>query len=151
MAGAGRPAAGGGRPTWTVPILVAIAATILIAVMARSDATDAGTARVPLPGGGSAGPGLHLARPNPPPVIVASSDTVSNLKSRFLGRATIEIWGRTTAPDGSSITLRIKARGGPAASLPDAPAVRGRFYAMARVPPELQGRPVDVSAVVSAH
>ena len=71
---------------------------------------------------------------------------MSNLQSRFIGRGTLEVWGRTTAPDGSSIRIRVQAANAPPIAVSEVPAVAGRFYVNVSLPSALQGRSVDIAA-----
>lgn len=84
---------------------------------------------------------------NPTPTV-ASAGTITSLRSRYVGRAVVEIWGRTTAPEGCTIKLWIDRPGAPLVELPAAPAVNGGFHANAAVPADLQGRKLDIRAMV---
>jgi hypothetical protein len=70
---------------------------------------------------------------------------VRSIESRYIGQSLLEVWGRTTAPDGATIRIRAKATG-KTRQLAKAPAVEGRFYARVRVPAALQGRRIRISA-----
>ena len=127
-----------------VPLSAAVLATIAIAALARSDAPEARTGRTAVPGV----PGLSVINQNPTPTV-ASAGAITGLNSRFVTRAALEIWGRTTAPDGCTIKLWIDRPRAPLVKLPAAPAVNGGFHAMARVPADLQGRRLEIRAMVS--
>ena len=126
-----------GAPTWRGPIAFAVFAVVAIVFMARLGSPDAAPP-VSLP----APPAALLSRGSSAVV----SGSITGMRTRFVGRTRLEVWGKTSAPDGSSISLRLKASDGSPITLPDAPAVAGRFYARAAIPPRLQGRAVTVSA-----
>jgi hypothetical protein len=73
----------------------------------------------------------------------------AQLRSRFVNRGSLEVWGRIKAPDGTSVILRIAGPGRPASRLGEAPVAAGRFYAKARVPASLRGRSVRITARVA--
>jgi len=136
-----RPAHGGGaaapRATWKVPVVVGIVALVAISGMSRL---------------GTPGPVASATGPPPPSIAlpsragIATAGSLSNLRSRFVGRATLEVWGRTNAPDGASIRMRVAAPGAASIGVPEVPAVAGRFYAKVALPAELQGRGVNIRA-----
>jgi hypothetical protein len=121
-----------------VPIAVAIFAAIAIAGMARLQARVTAT---PV-----AVPPTPAQVSERAPVAAASRASVTALRSRLLGTATVEIWGTTTAPTGASVRLRVRAVGGRSVALPDAPVVSGRFYAKTALPAGLSGRRVTIGA-----
>jgi len=134
-----RPAYGGGAPapraTWRAPIAVAIVAAIAIAAMAGLTAPE---------------PLASLPSPSPAVGLPSTSDrsegSVSDLQSRFIGRGALEVWGRTTAPDGSSIRIRVQAADAAPIAVSEVPAVAGRFYVNVSLPSALQGRSVNIAA-----
>jgi hypothetical protein len=139
------------RATWRVPITLAIVAVLAIAGMARLAPADPQTRGM----GGAPPAGLPAANAPagnlptaelPARTRALSAGSLSKLHSRFVGRAALEVWGRTTAPDGSSVRMRVKAAGMPSTRVPEVPAVAGRFYAKVALPPALQGRRVSISA-----
>ncbi|MDX6678838.1 MAG: hypothetical protein QOE31_2890 [Solirubrobacteraceae bacterium] len=135
-------------PTWRLPIATALAATLAIAVLATRDTPDAVApspvasmnrfAAVQLPAGGPIDDGG----------VAPAEGSITTLRSRFVGHTAIEISGRTTAPDGASISLQLEARGRSPIPLADVPAVAGGFHARVRLPSRIRGRSVDVRASV---
>ncbi len=79
----------------------------------------------------------------------ARSGSLSMLRSRFVNRETIEIWGRTTAPDGATIRIQITASGPVPDKLADVPATAGHFYVKVGLPSILRGRRLHIRARVS--
>lgn len=132
-------------PTRRAPIAVAIVA-VIVAVIAMFMIARLDTTNVVASGAVAYGPAVG-ATPASNPASAAGAITM--LRSRFVGRATIEIWGRTTATDGASIRLRVEPAGDSPIRLPDVPAVDGRFYAEARVPERIRSGPVNVRAGVN--
>jgi hypothetical protein len=129
--------------TWRIPTTFAIVAVIAIAGMAKLAAPNpAGSATAPLPPVA----GAPAPQAMPSQAAFASSGTVSALRSRFVGRTTVEVWGRTTAPDGAAVRMRVRAAGVPSIGVPEVPAVAGRFYAKVALSPQLHGRAVHISA-----
>lgn len=66
------------------------------------------------------------------------------LKSRILDTGAVEVWGRTTLPDGSDVRVTVSAAGGSRIALPSAPSASGRFYVRARLPASWQGRRIKI-------
>ena len=132
------------RPAWRVPAAAAVVAAIAFAAVARIDTSD-----ITAPGAVAYGPAAsHPTVTGASEAVAAGQDRVTRLQSRFAGSATIEIWGRTTANDGSVIRLRLEPPGASPVRLPDVPAVAGRFYVKAQLPARIRGRDVNVRASV---
>ena len=129
------PAAAAGPPppraraSWRTPLAVAVVGTALTALVLTHEPGTA--ASLPAPGSRLAGP----------------APSVSGLHSRFVDPATVEVWGRTTAPRGTSVAIRLLARGRRSLRRV-APAARGRFYAEIRLPRALRGARLTVTAGV---
>jgi hypothetical protein len=79
---------------------------------------------------------------------VRVAGSVTQLRTRFLDGRTLRIWGRTTAPDGSPVSLWIAADGMAAHELA-VRATAGRFSTRARIPQPLRNRRVRVRAAVA--
>src|SRR3954447_21410967 len=93
----------------------------------------------------------QLAAPSHRPSLDApavSAESVTRLRSRFVGTRRVQIWGRITAPDGSTVAVRIAAEGFPAATV-EVPAVAGRFYASAPISRAMRGRRLLIRAGVT--
>ncbi|MEY2514438.1 MAG: hypothetical protein QOJ89_1796 [bacterium] len=132
------------RPAWRVPAAAAVIAAIAFVAIARVDPTD-----ITAPGAVAYGPaGSHPTMTAASNTAAAGEGRVTRLQTRFVGSATIEIWGRTTANDGSAIRLRLEPLGASPIRLPEVPAVAGRFYAKAQLPARIRGRDVNVRASV---
>jgi hypothetical protein len=72
---------------------------------------------------------------------------LARVHSRWRSRSVVEIWGRTTAPDGT--TIRFTASyGGVEHPLAVAPAAGRRFYVRERVPAFLRGQRIGISAQI---
>jgi hypothetical protein len=69
---------------------------------------------------------------------------VRSVKSRFVSQRVLEIWGRTSAPDGA--TVRIRIHGATTATAVIAPTAQGRFYVREELPAALQGQRLRVDA-----
>ena len=130
---------GHSRPSWRVPTAAAVVAVLAIGGIERF------TTDVIAPGSVAYGPTVG-ATPASDRAPAGGGAAITTLRSRLVGRATIEIWGRTTATDGASIRLRVEPVGDSPITLPDVPAVDGRFYAKARVPERIRGGEVNVRA-----
>jgi hypothetical protein len=132
------------RPAWRVPVAAVVVAAIAFAAVARVDTRD-----ITAPGAVAYGPAAsHVKSTGASATAAPGEGRVTTLQTRFVGSATIEIWGRTTATDGSAIRLRLEPVGTAPVRLPDVPAVAGRFYAKAPLPARLRGRDVNVRASV---
>ena len=133
------------RPTWRVPAAAVVVAVLAFAAVARIDTTD-----ITAPGAVAYAPAAShpTATGASELATAAGAGRVTRLQTRFAGSATIEIWGRTTAHDGSAIRLRLEPPGASPVKLPDVPAVAGRFYAKALLPASIRGRDVNVRASV---
>jgi hypothetical protein len=105
----------------------------------------AATAGLTIPGRLSTPDAAITPLPKAPAQVAAS---VTQLQSRFVDRRNLRVWGSTTAPDGSSIVLRITADGMAADKLA-VRAVAGRFSAKALVPTAMRSHPLRVSAAVA--
>ncbi len=73
---------------------------------------------------------------------------MTDLRSRYVGTATLEIWGATDAADGASVELRISTPDGDHEHVVDAPSTGGHFFAAARIPRAMRGTRVSVEARV---
>jgi hypothetical protein len=133
------------RPAWRVPAAAAVLAAVAFAAVARVDTTN-----ITAPGAVAYGPAAsHPAVPGASEAAAAGQGRVTRLQTRFVGSATIEIWGRTTANDGSAIRLRLEPPGASPVRLPDVPAVAGRFYAKTQLPARMRGHDINVRASIS--
>lgn len=90
-------------------------------------------------------PRAHKSRRRVP---AASRYRLRGLHSRWLDPRVLEVWGRTTAPDGTTIRVNVSA-GGRTHRLTIAPAAQGRFYARGRIPRSLRHRRIAVSARIT--
>jgi anti-sigma-K factor RskA len=132
------------RPTWRAPTVAAVVAAIAFAAIAQVDTTDITAPGAVAYGPAASHPGVGVATED----VAAGEGRVETLQTRFVGHATIEIWGRTTANDGSAIRLRLEPPGASPVRLPEVPAIAGRFYAKAPLPANMRGRDVNVRASV---
>ena len=73
----------------------------------------------------------------------AEGASITQLRSRFISRSRLEVWGSTDAPDGSSITLR-EIGSGLTVTGHVVPAVS----ATVTVPPAMRNRSLRVTAAV---
>jgi hypothetical protein len=76
------------------------------------------------------------------------SGQISGLHSRFVSPSRVEVWGRVDSAAGTSVRVDLKPKGGLAAATAIAPTASGHFYAVVRVPMQLRGQRVVVSAAV---
>jgi hypothetical protein len=136
------------------PILfVASLAAVGFVIADRADRLEAPDAAVRPP---AAEPErlADIVRPRPrtatPPPVARPTRRyrLSRLNSRWVSPEIIEVWGRTTAPDGATIRVNVSA-GGRTRRLGVAPAAHGRFYVRERVRGSMRNRRIAISARVT--
>ncbi len=89
-------------------------------------------------------------RPDPAPAPTPRfAGSVTDVRSRFVGTAGLEIWGTTDAVDGASVEIRISTPGGDNEVALSAPSAGGHFFASAGLPPAMRGRRVSVEARIA--
>jgi hypothetical protein len=94
----------------------------------------------------------QIARSEPPAKIRRARLSATRryelrrLRSRFLDAATLEIWGRTNAPAGTTIRVYAAERGLRRRSLGDVPVAAGRFYAREKLPAALRSKRIEILA-----
>lgn len=116
------------QPTWRVPIVLAVVGVAGLVAIFKI--------------------GAELPDPRPVPASAQpSAERVTRLRTRFVDPKTLEVWGRTSAPDGTTVRIRLRARGaGSGGAVRVAPAARRRFYAKVRLPRALRDRPLRITA-----
>jgi hypothetical protein len=78
----------------------------------------------------------------------AAAGSVMQLHTSFAGPRTLQVWGPTAAPDGSTVDLEISSNGTRLMTY-SAPVVSGRFLAQVRIPEWMRHRALRVSAVLA--
>lgn len=140
------PDASAGTTPWVVVwVTVGLVAAIVVLVLGSAGAgRDEAFPGPPAGVGPAPTPASAAATPDTP--TTPRVRTLSRLRSRILDAGMLEVWGRTSLPDGSSIRVSVSSRGQDRVRLPTAPSAGGRFYVRAQLPASLQGRRILIRA-----
>ena len=140
------------RPAVVWGVLAVAGLVVVLQLPARTDQADPGASFapvVPTAPGRTVPPSSSSPYPAAPRPTPRSAGSVTDLRTRYVGTANLEIWGTTNAADGASVEIRVTTARGGHEHVTAAPSAGGHFYASARIPRAMRGRQVSVEARVA--